>query len=567
MSESSPDTQPKSHRRKRARRPLKVAAGISFFLIVAVPAAAIVAWQHDERTHRGRVARATTVAGVNVSAATPDALRTTLTGIEQRVRTESIDIGHDQQRFDTPTADFSLHLDVDKTQQAVLAYKHDETAPKRFVSWVSSHFHDNAAPVVVVFDDAKLANLISTKDPGPRTQPSNPTISWKNGDFQIVSGSDGHGLVNKEAPAAVRNAVKNGFPLHAHIETGNIPAISDANDLQSMVVDAKAVSKDPVNVTAEGKTGTITVDQLRPLLTATPSGDHLRLDLDSAATTKQLQQLLAGAGHKAVEAGFTIVDDTPKITDGSPGTECCGDAAVGVLRDALLARLHNGDPNAVVDLPMKPVSPKTTAAQVPDLGIKEKIGTFTTNYPPGQPRVTNIHLIADLTRGAIVKPGETFSINNYVGERTTEKGFVVDHVIEDGKFAESVGGGISQYATTLFNAAFFGGLDFGEYQSHSIYIDRYPYGREATVSFPHPDMQVKNTTPYGVLIWPTYTSTSLTVSLYSTKYATGEQTGQTTQPSGNCTRVRTERTRTYVDGHTSKDTVGSLYQPKEGEKC
>ena len=140
-------------------------------------------------------------------------------------------------------------------------------------------------------------------------------------------------------------------------------------------------------------------------------------------------------------------------------------------------------------------------------------------------------------------------------------------VIQDGVFEASVGGGISQFATTLFNAAFFGGLDFDEYQSHSIYIPRYPYGREATLSFPKPDLVIKNTTPYGVLIWPTYTGSSITVTLYSTRYATGEQTGQSTSPAGACRRVTTERTRTYVDGHTEVDSVFATYRPAEGVDC
>ena len=123
-------------------------------------------------------------------------------------------------------------------------------------------------------------------------------------------------------------------------------------------------------------------------------------------------------------------------------------------------------------------------------------------------------------------------------------------------------------ATTLFNAAFFAGLDFGEYQSHSLYISRYPYGREATMGFPHPDLQIKNTTPYGVLIWPTYTDTSLTVTLYSTHFVDSQQTGQTQGPRGACTRVTTERTRTYVsDGHQVVDKVFATYRPSEGVNC
>src|SRR5690606_29751454 len=94
------------------------------------------------------------------------------------------------------------------------------------------------------------------------------------------------------------------------------------------------------------------------------------------------------------------------------------------------------------------------------LGIRELVGEFTTRYPAGQPRVVNIKRIAELTRGVIIEPGATFSVNDFVGRRTVDKGFVSAGVIQNGVFQDDVGGGISQFATTLFNAAFFGGLDF-----------------------------------------------------------------------------------------------------------
>ena len=68
-----------------------------------------------------------------------------------------------------------------------------------------------------------------------------------------------------------------------------------------------------------------------------------------------------------------------------------------------------------------------------------------------------------------------------------------------------------------------------------IYLDRYPYGREATLGCPEPDQKIKNNTPYGILIWTSYTGTSVTVTLYSTQYAYGEQTGQTNGAVGACT--------------------------------
>ncbi len=70
-----------------------------------------------------------------------------------------------------------------------------------------------------------------------------------------------------------------------------------------------------------------------------------------------------------------------------------------------------------------------------------------------------------------------------------------------------------------------------------------------------------------MLVWPTYTGTTLTVTLYSTKYAPGTQTGQTQAKKGVCTVVSTERTRTYPDGTKKTDRVRATYRPQEGVNC
>jgi len=167
----------------------------------------------------------------------------------------------------------------------------------------------------------------------------------------------------------------------------------------------------------------------------------------------------------------------------------------------------------------------------------------------------------------VIRPGERFSVNEYVGRRTRENGFVAAGVIYNGEFSEDVGGGVSQFATTLFNAALFAGLDFGEYQSHSLYISRYPRGHEATISYPHPDLQIVNDSEYGVLIWPEYTDSSITVRLYSTRHIDVAIGDPRSSPQGNCTRWTTPRTRTYPDGRAVQDTVAAVYRPAEGVRC
>ena len=164
---------------------------------------------------------------------------------------------------------------------------------------------------------------------------------------------------------------------------------------------------------------------------------------------------------------------------------------------------------AAVELEVVLTEPEITTEVAEGLGIVEPVGGnrawrngapatagpgFTTYHDPGQPRVTNVHRIADLVRGAIIVPGGTFSVNEHVGPRTADKGFVPAGAIRDGEHVDEIGGGVSQFATTLFNAAYFAGLDIPVSQAHSEYFARYPRGREATMGHPAPDLQITNDT-------------------------------------------------------------------------
>jgi len=255
-------------------------------------------------------------------------------------------------------------------------------------------------------------------------------------------------------------------------------------------------------------------------------------------------------------------DGLLEITRYVPDLICCSQTDV----DLITAALTEGKSHTTIEL--SPVERDRGKEWIDSTGATHLIGEFTTYYPSGRPRVTNIHRIAELTRGVVVGPEEAFSLNEHVGERTLENGFVEDGAIVYGVLIQAVGGGISQFATTLFNAAFFAGLDFEEYKSHSIYFQRYPYGREATISWGWPDLKFKNVTPYPIVIWTSVTPDSVTVQFYSQPWVVGEQTGQVTRQIGEeCTAVETERSRTWLDtGETTVDYVQAQYRP-EGLNC
>ncbi len=139
---------------------------------------------------------------------------------------------------------------------------------------------------------------------------------------------------------------------------------------------------------------------------------------------------------------------------------------------------------------------------------------FTTYHDCCQERVHNIHLMADQVDGSVVDPGEIYSINDEIGPRTTEKGYVPAPILVDGELVMGVGGGVSQFATTMFNTIVYSGLEEIDHQPHSVYISRYPVAVEATLNYDNIDLAFRNDTPYPVTIETSYTDTSITVELW-----------------------------------------------------
>ena len=175
------------------------------------------------------------------------------------------------------------------------------------------------------------------------------------------------------------------------------------------------------------------------------------------------------------------------------------------------------DPARTATVVTTVVQPKLTTAEAEKIKPREVVSTFTTNFPYNPPRTNNITIAARTLNGTYVGPGEQFSLNATLGQRTAAKGYMSAPVIEDGRLKKDYGGGVSQVSTTTFNAAFFSGVRIDQYLPHSFYISRYPEGREATVSWPDVDQKWTNDTGHGILIQATVSSSSITVTFHGTK--------------------------------------------------
>jgi vancomycin resistance protein YoaR len=213
--------------------------------------------------------------------------------------------------------------------------------------------------------------------------------------------------------------------------------------------------------------------QIRRALRLTPVGRRLVVTLDPAALARGLGSRVRQLERPAVDAAFVTRGRRVRIRPSRPGRRLDVERVAASLVRNAGSLAHRARFVAV--------EPGLPTQEARELGVRERVSEFTTYYSCCQPRVTNIQRAAALLDGTIVRPGETFSMNEALGERTVERGFVAAPQIYNGRLEDAVGGGISQIATTPYNAAFFAGVKLVEHQAHQFYISRYPMGREATV--------------------------------------------------------------------------------------
>lgn len=194
--------------------------------------------------------------------------------------------------------------------------------------------------------------------------------------------------------------------------------------------------------------------------------------------------------------------------------------------------------------------------------FRQVVGRFQTPLTPGEPRNQNIRRAADLIQGAQLRPGEQFSLDRAIGPRTRARGFNPNGFISGGDLVSTVGGGVSQVATTFFNAAWYAGIRLVRHQPHSIYFTRYPPGRESTINWRTIDVVVVNDTPFPMSVRTSHSTTSVTIELIGTPWAKVTETysGPTHPRTGQAFTASYSRTVTYPDGSRATDSFRHTYR-------
>ncbi len=291
------------------------------------------------------------------------------------------------------------------------------------------------------------------------------------------------------------------------------PAVSneDVNKVRSNLADLAVAA--PITLKIGTRSVVISPEVIGTALNFVPNKEKLESKFDESVIINEISRQIPNIQTTASDAKFDFPGDKVVIVPAQVGIKF----KPGQL-DAALSPVFRQKENRVVNLDSAVVNPVISTESLEALGIKEQLSTFRQDFDYLPYREINVGQAARYMDGKILKPGEIFSMNETIKERTTKNGYVKGiYIGEGGRFDFGLGGGVSIITSATWTAAFYAGLERIEQRAHSVLIARYTPGLEATVSWPKLDLKFRNNTNNNVLIKAIPARDSITISMYGTK--------------------------------------------------
>lgn len=501
-------------------------ASVRLTLLVAgsVLAMALLVYGTDRLTNGGEVLGTVVVDGVSIGGLNERDALARLQDLESRLLDRSIPVVVAGHQFTLDPKEIGFEIDEQSMVDEALRNGRTGNLIGQFGWWLD-HFaasQNRQIPVAFDYDPAILASIVADwETTGVANPPFPGEVRVEEGAIVYQYPADGVGIEADQAVQALAAVLTLPDAPVVTLPTRVLTAALTDDDVDRAVVGARDLLDGDVTLVNDEFDKAITIP--RRVI-----ADALLIARDDAAATpgfemsldrKVIADYVAAFGPSLetaptdAEIQIDVETDVVTIVPSIPVREPDPDGAVEAVWEAMATPDRRG---ALPYHEGREAPFSTVDAEA--LGVKELLGEFTTYHAAGQARVINIHQIADAADGTMVMPGEIFSLNDVVGKRTREKGYVCAGALIGGELVEEgeicIGGGSSQFTTTIYNAAFFAGLEDVYHMPHTVWFSRYPEGREATLGWRDPELKFRNNTAHAIVVRTTYTDTSITVKIY-----------------------------------------------------
>lgn len=482
---------------------------------VVVAALVVLAILVDAGLSYNRIHAGVSIAEIDMGRLTRDEANAVLSERVKQSGAKPIVLTNEKKDRPVLPADVGTKIDVaDSVQNAFALGRQSNVIAdllRRFTLYVSPRDVRLSGTIDSVLLDALISDVAKTLD----HPPVNAGVKIESGEVTVVEGADG--LVVDQA--ALRGSLKS-LLLSLHTTSLPVPlktltpAIQAANTGDA-VTQVKTMIGAKVGLKLDEQSWTLSPDRVAAALAFRTEGkgssSRLVPYLSADKLSAFFKKVAEAVQREPKNATWQTDGISATIVPGLTGRRLDSQATAVALTEVALKTTGR-----TATAQVKETQPAVTTEKAKSMGIVTKIGSYTTEFSGSAGRLHNVAHAGELISGTVLAPGEEFDFDTVVGQRTAANGFQTAPAIIAGKLEDTLGGGICQVSTTLFNAVFFAGLDVTARTNHSIYISHYPKGRDATVSWGGPAFRFRNDTPNYILIKAASGRGSLTFVLYGT---------------------------------------------------
>jgi len=504
MPEPLPDTLVEIPTTRPARK------GKGGWVALAVVVGVLAAYTGAQAWAARTVAPDTTLMGLDLSGMSAGQARAAIQDLAHTVNTTPVVIQAADATAECDPHDAGLEMDANQTAARVVGFTLD---PRRLVA----HVRGGGVVEPVVTRDAAAANAaIGHAASSLDREVRNASVTL-DGTRAVVA--DGHDGIAVDAPLTAAAVLTDWPHTTTFTAAGTVtpPAVTTlaarlfATSLNSYTFAA------PVTMTGPTGSVTVTPEEIAELATVTVTNNSLVLVVDGATLAGRWQEARPELENAARNASLTFDSAHQLMVDeGAPARTLDGASLGAAVVAASLTAAHTGD------IPFLETPADVTASDIDTADFTTRISTFSTPLTAERIRTLNLRHGAEKVTGTILPAGGTFNLVDVLSPITIADGYYLAGVISNGIHTDGVGGGLSQMATTTYNAAYLAGYDIVEHRPHSVWFNRYPEGREATISAGSINMIFTNDTPYSAVMNAYVENNRLYVDIWSTPYYTVE---------------------------------------------
>ncbi|MCF2571945.1 VanW family protein [Brevibacterium sp. UCMA 11754] len=526
----------------------------------------------------------TTVAGIDIGGQSTTSAEATLR--EELGETAGANI---ELKAGKPTAELDpekagVSFDIPETISRATGFTLDPA-----IIWDRLFGDDEIEPVISI-DNESFEEATGKVTKSLEVEPVDAEVSYVKAKPEIKDGTNGQTVDAGQVRTAIEDSwlrTEDALPVAASkvepdITTAEAKDVADgfAEDAVSKDLTIRAEPAKDADSDVDAGDLTISPTTIAKTLTFEPKDSKLAPVFDEEDLQKRVLSSNRDVGKPAKDASFTIKDGKPEVVESETGIGIKKDELTTAVTDAITGETDKPT------VTFSSVKPDFTTQDAKKADVSDVMSEFSTGYSSEPNRDTNLKVAAKKVSGTVVQPGEQFSLNETIGQRTAANGYKAAGVISDGQMKEDFGGGVSQVSTTLFNAAFFAGFELDEHQAHSRYISRYPEGREATLDWSTIDMKFTNTSKQPIVLdmylsggevyAKVFGDKKLKVGSDSSDRYNHSSPGSVTDSGPECTPQTPKQgwsikiTRTMKDiesGKTSKDSFVTVYRPVNKVEC